>query len=533
MSMEDFGDKRLEDQNKEKDLNRLESGQNLNRPDKKLLLGTVQFYEDILLSLKKSLIAVYNNLGKHIEVWGSSDFKDLYGINPEDFKGKTLKDIYPDPVVKELKNSIDEVFKTAKHKNTKILLNFPKGDFWFEANLSPLLNDEDEVTAVVAYFHDISESVGLAKDAGFYEEKLRNLEGVVNEGIISTNLKGVITSVNKNLLEISGLEEKDFLGKKITKLPLLEPMFVPRFESIIESIAAGRQLPAFEFKWIDKNNSVHWFEVETSTRIKNDKKSGIHVIFSDITEQKIIVQDLLKSKQAYKVIIENAHEAIFILQEDKVRFCNSRLLEMVNYSMDELIKTPIQEYIHPRDQKSASEKINEAFKEKSSKPISFRIIDSNGNIRWIEIKSILIDWDNQPGLLAFATDITDRKRESEKEKKELESLKFLSEKALEFVELKSDYNIYQFIVEKIKEVIGDSIILVFSYDPYTNITKTEFIECPEESRENLLSIINNSPDRLNHKLNHELIKNLSFGKVIKYNDGLFEKGYNIFQKKHL
>ncbi len=388
----------------------------------------------------------------------------------------------------------------------------------------------DEVTAVVAYFRDVSESVKLSKDLNSYEEKFNNLEGIINEGIISTNLKGVITSVNQNLLEISGLAEEDFIGKKITKMPLLEPMFVPRFESIIESITSGRQLPVFEFRWIDRNDSVRWFEVETSPRIKNNRKGGIHVIFSDITEQKTIVQDLLKSKQAYKVIIENAHEAIFILQEDKVKFCNSRLLEMVNYSMDELIKTPIQEYIHPRDQKSASEKIKKAFKEKSTKPISFRIIDNNGNIRWIEIKSILIDWDNQPALLAFATDITDSKRESEKEKKELESLKFLSEKALEFVELKSDYNIYQFIVEKIKEVIGDSIILVFSYDPYTNITKTEFIECPEDARENLLTIINNSPDRLNHKLNHELIKNLSFGKVIKYNDGLFEKGYNIFQK---
>lgn len=531
MSMEDFGDKRPEDQNKDKDRSRLESGQNMNRPDKNLLLGTVQFYEDILSSLNKSLIAVYNKLGKHIEVWDSSDFKSIYGITAVDFKGKVLNEVFQEFVAKELKNKIDEVFETAKSCIIRVQLEFPSGHFWFEVALSPLINNEDNVTATVGYFRDISDTVRYEKELISSEEKYRSLVEIAPEGIISTNLKGVITSVNENILKLSGFNEKEFIGKKVTKIPNLQARDIVRFQAIIESIVSEKPNSIFEFEWKNKNDSIVWCEISTSLLRKNNKINGIYIIFNDITERKLLVQNLLKSKQAYKVIIENAFEAIYVLQNDRIKFCNSQLLEMFSCSMDELLKTPFQDFVHPKDQNIAREKITRAYKEKSKhEAYSFRIIDLIGNVKWIEIKSELIDWENKPALLSFATDVTEKKLELKKEKEHLENLEFLSEKALEFVELKSDYNVFQFIGEKIKEIIGDSIILLFSYDLFANITKTEHIECPEDQIENLLNIINDSPDQLNHKLNHELIKNLSFGKLIKYNDGIFELGYNIFHK---
>ena len=76
MPIKDFEDKRLEDQKKEKESDPLASGQHINRPNKKLLLGTVQFYEDILTSINKSFIVVFNNHGKHIEAWGNLEYEE-------------------------------------------------------------------------------------------------------------------------------------------------------------------------------------------------------------------------------------------------------------------------------------------------------------------------------------------------------------------------------------------------------------------------------------------------------------------------
>ncbi len=126
--------------------------------------------------------------------------------------------------------------------------------------------------------------------------------------------------------------------------------------------------------------------------------------------------------------------------------------------------------------------------------------------------------------------ITEARQTKEKEQKHLSSLEFLSEKAMEFAEFKTDQNIYRFLGQKIKEITGESIILLVSYDYFSDITKIEHVESSEEPRSKLLDLINNKPFQFNIKLNHELIRNLSFGKLIKYNDGLFEIGNNIFPR---
>jgi len=199
--------------------------------------------------------------------------------------------------------------------------------------------------------------------------------------------------------------------------------------------------------------------------------------------------------------------------------------------MDELLNTLFLDFVHPEDRERTEKIITERITGKTKQDrFIFRIIDTNGNIKWLENNAVVIEWDGIPAILSFATDITDHKIAEEKETKYLKSLEFLSEKAMEFVELKPEYNVFKFLGEKIQEITGESIILLISYDYNSNITKIEHAAGSGKLSENLLDIINNGPDKFNLKINHELIKNLSFGKLIKYNDGLFELGYNIFPK---
>jgi len=389
MSIKDFEDKRLKRRLKDEDLNQLESGQNSNRPDKKLLMGTVQFYEDVLLSLHKSLIAVFNNVGKHIEVWGNSNLKDLYGIIPNNIKGKIIEDVFPETNALELKKHINHVFENGKSKLFRINLQFPNGNFWLEVSLSPLLGNKNKVTAVVGYFRDITESINFEKELTATKEKYRNLIELSTEGIVTANLKGFILSVNLTFLGMSGYEESDFIGKKITRMPVLQPKDVPLFQATLDAIINDRIPGTFEFEWKNKNGTVNWSETFTSPIKKNNKISGFQIIFNDITERKLIENNLLKSKQAYKIIIENATEAISILQDGNILFCNSRLLELVNCSMDELQRTPFSNFIHPFDNEKTEENITDLYSGKA-KPnrYSFRIIDKDGNFKWIENNSV-------------------------------------------------------------------------------------------------------------------------------------------------
>ncbi|MBN2173607.1 MAG: PAS domain S-box protein [Bacteroidales bacterium] len=529
MSMQDFEDKRLEDRRMEEDHNKLESGQNAGRPDKKLLLGTVQFYEDILLSLYKSLIVVYNSDGKHIEVWGDANLKKILGIQTGELKGKLLEDILPELQAAEFKNYIKKVFDNNQSEIFNINLDFPKGSFWLEVSLSPLSDSNGKTSAVVGYLRDITDTVQHEKDLITSKEKYQNLVNLAPDGILTVNLKGIVTSVNTTLLNISGFQEEDLTGKKLNRLPIFGPQNMPQVSAIIETINSRQHPGNFEFEWTNNLGEKICTEVHSSPIKKNERLSGFQFTLTDITEKKNIVRDLLKSKQAYKVIIENAHEAIYVIQNDQIRFCNSKLLELVKHSMDELLNINFYGFIHPDEMEYLRAEVNEHLTGKvKQKKYVFRVLDKNSETRWLENTAVLIDWENKPALLAFANDITDFKVSEEKERKHLTSLEFISQKAMEFVELNADYNVYKFLGEKIKEIIGESIILLVSYDKPSDQTKIEHIEGQGEFCDNLLKILTVSQDQVNVKINHELLRNLSYGKLIKYNDGLFEKGYSIF-----
>ena len=151
MSAGNFEDKRLEGQNKEMDLNHIESVQNSNRSDKKLLLGTVQFYEDILHSLGNSLIIVYNKLYKQIDVWGNTEVENLFGIRINSFKAKLITETFSPSIAEELKERIKTVFETGKKANGKINPDFPNGNFWLEYTLTPLAKDNESSSAVICH----------------------------------------------------------------------------------------------------------------------------------------------------------------------------------------------------------------------------------------------------------------------------------------------------------------------------------------------------------------------------------------------
>ena len=357
MPSKDFEDKRLEGRNKEKDLNHPESGENSNRSDKKLLLGTVQFYEDILFSLSKSLIIVYNKLFTHIQVWGNSDIEDLYGIKINEFQGKVLTDVFSHEIAEDLKNQIINVFETGRIASTRINVDFPNGNFWLEVTLTPLVENNENTSAVIGYFRDISEVKGYEKELISIREKVRNLVELSPECLLTANLKGVISSANFALAKITGFKEEELIGKKITRLPNLKSQDISRFQAIIDIVNNNEIPPSFEFEWVNREGSLLWCEVRVSKITKNNKLSGFQVIFNEITERKLIEKDLLKSKQAYKVIIENSHEAIFIIQDNHIKFCNSRFIELLNCSMDELLRTPFDNFVHPQDKRFGSEYI--------------------------------------------------------------------------------------------------------------------------------------------------------------------------------
>ncbi len=120
---------------------------------------------------------------------------------------------------------------------------------------------------------------------------------------------------------------------------------------------------------------------------------------------------LRESEEKYRLLVENANDAIFVAQDDVVKYANPSTLRITGYSGEELTQIPFVNLIHPEDSDMVfGRHIRRLKGERVTSNYSFRSINKTGEEFWLQINSVLISWEGKPATLNFARDITAEKR---------------------------------------------------------------------------------------------------------------------------
>ncbi|MCX5874252.1 MAG: AAA family ATPase [Deltaproteobacteria bacterium] len=128
-------------------------------------------------------------------------------------------------------------------------------------------------------------------------------------------------------------------------------------------------------------------------------------------ENALLYKNLEESAIKYRSLFENAQETIFIVQDGSIKFSNPRTSELTGYSSEELSSLPFTHFIHPDDQDLVFEQNMKGLTEESApKVYPFRIVRKDGATLWVQINSVLVNWERCPATLNFLTDITELKR---------------------------------------------------------------------------------------------------------------------------
>jgi PAS domain S-box-containing protein len=130
----------------------------------------------------------------------------------------------------------------------------------------------------------------------------------------------------------------------------------------------------------------------------------------EIKERKRIEEALRESEEKYRQLIENANDAILVIQEGVIKFANPSTLRMTGYAMEELIKVPFVELLHPADKDLMADRHQRRLKgEDVISSYAFRALSRNGHELWLQINSVMISWEGRPAILSFVRDITQEK----------------------------------------------------------------------------------------------------------------------------
>lgn len=172
-----------------------------------------------------------------------------------------------------------------------------------------------------------------------------------------------------------------------------------------------------EFRFVTRREEVRWIR-DYAIPIFDESTKRVVKIYGaaqDITDLKVLIEQLRENEEKYRKLVDNSIDAIVIAQDEMIKYANPRVIEISGYSIEELLSKPFIEFLHPDDRQMALEYhrkiVNREIIMKSN--YSLRSIDKQGNIRWFEINAVPIEWEGKPAELNIIRDITDLKKAEE------------------------------------------------------------------------------------------------------------------------
>jgi PAS domain S-box-containing protein len=241
------------------------------------------------------------------------------------------------------------------------------------------------------------------------EEKFRTVSEQ-SPNMIFINKNGRIVYANKLSVEIMGYERDEFYSPDFDFFSLIAPESIEVVKSAFKRHMKSKEIEPYEYTLVNREGKR--IEAIIATQVINyEGERAILGIVTDISERIRAEEALRESEEKYRLLVENANDAIFIAQDQVVKFPNPKTLEMIGYSAQELVKIPFMNLIHPEDRDMVLDRYVKRLKGKElPSTYSFRIKRRDGEELWVEISTVLITWEGRPATLNFLRDVTPQKK---------------------------------------------------------------------------------------------------------------------------
>ncbi|MCX7592532.1 MAG: PAS domain S-box protein [Fischerella sp.] len=317
---------------------------------------------------------------------------------PEDLIGKTLHDVFGRSQADFFLDKIQRAITNQETINFEYCLNIDNAEVWFAASVSPLLQD-----TVIWVARDIT----ACKQAE--QERNRFLQ-LPLEMLCIAGFDGYFKQLNPAWEETLGWTQEE-----LTACPFIEFVHPDDQEATIaaaQKLATGNDVICFENRYRCKDGSYKWL-LWTSRTVPQQQL--IYAVARDVSDRKLAEQALRQNEAQYRRLIETAAEGICILDiEGKTSFANPKIAQMLGYTVEEMIGTPLFAFMDAQGQAIAAKHL-EGRHQGIAEQHDFKFCRKDGSELWAMIATnpIFDDAGQYLGTLGMLTDITDRKRAEE------------------------------------------------------------------------------------------------------------------------
>ncbi|HWQ82268.1 MAG TPA: PAS domain S-box protein [Ignavibacteria bacterium] len=361
--------------------------------------------------------AIVDKNKKFIEV--NPAFTKILGYTDEELRGKTFADItHPDDIGKGLelvggleagKADFGTQEKRYIHKDGHII--------WANISISVIRDSEGKPKHIVAQIQDITDKKNIETLLEEGNNLYKTVVDLSDNGIVLQSRTGKILTWNKCAEKVFGLKESEVVG-----IDALEGVwdcyyedgspYPPEEHPSMVTFKTGKPCRGANMLVRNTvNDKFFWITINTSPLFRkgDDLPYAVAVSFTNITEQKKYLDELKRSEENFKLLVNNANEAIYVIQNRKIVFANRMSEKISGYTQSELIGTEITDIVNEFEVDNIyARHLKLLSGEIESDSYTISIVTKDRVKRTLLVNAVRIDYNGIPATLSLAADITAR-----------------------------------------------------------------------------------------------------------------------------
>jgi two-component system, cell cycle sensor histidine kinase and response regulator CckA len=245
-----------------------------------------------------------------------------------------------------------------------------------------------------------------------FSDTLTNLEMIA----VMVDTSGTISFCNDYLLRITGWEREEVIGQNWFE------MFLPdhereKVEKILPKVDSEESIIAHFENEIktrsDERRLVKW--TNTTLRDLNGKVTGVAALGNDITEREHFEQELRKSEERYRDLVENARDIIYTHDlAGNYTSINKAGEQITGYTRDDVLTMNLAQIVAPEYLERSREMMTAKLAGEEETIYDLEIVAKDGRRIAIEVNTRLVFRGDVPvGIQGIARDVTERKHLAE------------------------------------------------------------------------------------------------------------------------